>query len=161
MKQFRLIIAVCFISILACAQVQQKESSVKAEAPTTINYTTEVVVPELNIPWGMAFLPDGAILITEKKGDLIHFKDGKKTEINGLPDIYVRGQGGLMDIILHPNYKDNGWIYFSYASSKGEGIGLSSCVNIATEAGYRLSLNSTKQRGSCFSLLVPRHLSSA
>lgn len=77
----------------------------------------EVIVSELVNPWGFTFLLDESILITEKSGELIHFKDGKKTNVSGLPEIYLRGQGGLLDIILHPNYKENGWLYFSYASS--------------------------------------------
>lgn len=83
----------------------------------------ELVVPDLINPWGFTFLPDNSILITEKKGKLIHFKNGRKTEIQDLPKIYVRGQGGFMDIELHPNYKNNGWIYFTYASSEGKGNG--------------------------------------
>ena len=63
------------------------------------------------------------MLITEKEGKLIHFKNGVKTDINGVPEIYVRGQGGFMDIALHPNYQQNGWLYFTYASSKGKGNG--------------------------------------
>lgn len=106
---------------LACGQ--QTPSKVKAEAPENLNYTTELVVPEMNIPWGMTFLPDGSMLITEKSGELIHFKDGKKTMVAGLPDVYVRGQGGLMDIATHPDYKNNGWLYITYASSEGEGDG--------------------------------------
>lgn len=137
MKQFKLIIATCFISILACAQ--QNESSVKAEAATNINYTTEVVVPELNIPWGMAFLPDGSMLVTEKTGELIHFKDGKKTEIQGLPDIYLRGQGGLLDIELHPDYASNGWIYISHASADGEGEGGNTAIMRAKLNGNTLT----------------------
>ncbi|MEZ4780655.1 MAG: PQQ-dependent sugar dehydrogenase [Flavobacteriaceae bacterium] len=43
-----------------------------------------------------------------------------KNSISGLPEIEVQGQGGLMDIELHPNYKDNGWVYISYASAEGE-----------------------------------------
>ena len=101
-------------SILACAQDKN---------PVNTKNTHEVIVPNLQIPWGFTFLPDESMLITEKSGELIHFKNGKKTIISGLPKIYVRGQGGLMDVTLHPNYKENGWIYFSYASSKGEGDG--------------------------------------
>ncbi|PWG05333.1 PQQ-dependent sugar dehydrogenase [Polaribacter aquimarinus] len=83
----------------------------------------EVVVPDLINPWGFTFLPDNSILITEKEGKLILFKNRKKTEIKGLPKIYVRGQGGFMDVELHPNYKENGWIYFTYASQDGGGKG--------------------------------------
>ncbi len=102
------------VSILTCAQDKN---------PINTENKHEIVVSDLNIPWGFTFLPDESILINEKAGELIHFKNGKKTSISGLPEIYVRGQGGLMDIILHPDYKNNGWIYFSYASSVGEGDG--------------------------------------
>ena len=102
------------LSFTACAQDKN---------PVNNKNTHEVIVPDLNIPWGFTFLPDGAMLITEKSGELIHFKDGKKTTISGLPEIYVRGQGGLMDVILHPDFENNNYIYFSYASSKGEGDG--------------------------------------
>ncbi|NNE31986.1 MAG: PQQ-dependent sugar dehydrogenase [Winogradskyella sp.] len=108
------VVAFILISLLACAQDKN---------PVNTKNTHEVIVPDLNIPWGFTFLPDGAILINEKAGDMIHFKDGKKTMVSGLPDIYVRGQGGLMDIVLHPNFKDNRWLYFSYASQLGEGEG--------------------------------------
>ena len=87
----------------------------------TIDY--EVVVKDLNIPWGFTFLPDNSILITEKEGELIHFKDGKKTIVSGMPEVTLRGQGGLLDIEKHPNFKENNLIYFTYASSEGEGSG--------------------------------------
>ncbi len=121
MKQLIHRLIIISLSFSACAQ--QTDSYITAEAPEIINYTTEVVVPNLDIPWGMVFLPDKSMLITEKSGELIHFKNGKKTSIEGLPEIYVRGQGGLMDIELHPDYNENGWIYFSYASQEGEGEG--------------------------------------
>ncbi|NVK52861.1 MAG: PQQ-dependent sugar dehydrogenase [Flavobacteriaceae bacterium] len=89
---------------------------IKASAQENV-YKHKLVVPNLRIPWGFTFLPDNSMLITEKEGKLIHFKNGIKTEISGLPKIKVLGQGGLMDIELHPNYKNNGWIYFTYVSS--------------------------------------------
>lgn len=114
-----LYILICFISILACAQAKKEPAS---------KDTYQIIVPELNIPWGFAFLPDNAMLITEKKGELIHFKDGKKTLIEGLPEIELLGQGGFMDIELHPDYKNNGWIYFSYASPEGEEEGCNTAI---------------------------------
>ena len=116
-----ILIASIFFSTISCSQ--QKKSSVMAESPKNLKYTTEVIIPDLNIPWGMTFLSDGSILITEKTGELISFKNGTKTNIEGLPKVYVRSQGGLLDIELHPNYNDNGWIYFSYASAEGDGNG--------------------------------------
>ncbi|MFC4720974.1 PQQ-dependent sugar dehydrogenase [Geojedonia litorea] len=126
MRLFHLLLFIGTMSCAACAQ--QIESEVKATIPESLEYTTTLVVPDLNIPWGMTFLPDQSLLITEKSGDLIHFKDGVKTKINGLPQIYVRGQGGFMDIKLHPDYATNGWIYMTYGSSEGEGSGGNTAV---------------------------------
>ncbi|MCB0449655.1 MAG: PQQ-dependent sugar dehydrogenase [Confluentibacter sp.] len=136
MKQFHFIVPFILMSLYACAQ--QAESEVKAENPEAINYTTELVVADINIPWGMAFLPDGSMLITEKAGDLIHFKNGKKTLIEGVPEIYVRGQGGLMGIKLHPDYETNGWIYLAYASAEGEGEGGNTAIMRAKLNGNQL-----------------------
>ncbi|WP_411768074.1 PQQ-dependent sugar dehydrogenase [Winogradskyella sp. A3E31] len=136
MKHLICISVVVLSSLIACGQ--QEESSVSAESPSEINYTMEVVVPELNIPWGMAFLPDGAMLITEKSGELIHYKNGEKTMISGLPDVYVRGQGGLMDIELHPDYETNGWIYLSHGSDEGDGNGGNTAIIRAKLQGNSL-----------------------
>lgn len=108
------IIGLILISILTCAQDKN---------PVNKENNYEIIVPNISIPWAFTFLPDSSLLVNEKAGELIHFKNGKKTIINGLPEIYVRGQGGLMDILLHPNYKENRWVYFSYASATGEGEG--------------------------------------
>ena len=151
MKQLHFLLAIVFISFSACAQ--QTESAVKAESPIAINYTTELVVSTINIPWGIAFLPDGSMLITEKEGELIHFKNGKKTLTEGVPEIYVRGQGGFMGIKSHPNYETNEWIYFSYASAEGEGDGgntaimrakLKDNILVEKEVLYKASPNSKK-----------------
>ncbi len=104
-------IIVIFLNFLSCAQDKN---------PKNKQHSYEVVVSDITIPWGFVFLPDSSMLITEKSGELIRFKDGKKIKINGLPTVNVLGQGGLMDIELHPNYRENGWIYLSYASSDDE-----------------------------------------
>lgn len=71
----------------------------------------------LKNPWGMVFLPDGRLLVTEKAGELRVIRGGKLTEksISGLPEIWHHGQGGLLDIALHPNFKENSLVYLSYA----------------------------------------------
>lgn len=107
-----------FVVTLSSSCAQEVENNVNT--PEKSQFSAELFIDELEIPWGMAFLPDGSILITEKSGKLIHFENGKKTNINNLPTIYNRGQGGLMDIVLHPNYASNNWIYISYASPEGE-----------------------------------------
>ncbi|MFI1745606.1 PQQ-dependent sugar dehydrogenase [Thalassobellus sediminis] len=120
-KQIYFLIIATLISFSACAQ--QIDSEIKAEDQKNVNYTTELIVPDLNIPWGMVFLPDGSMLITEKTGEIIHFKNGNITNIKSTPEVYVRGQGGLMDIELHPDYENTGWIYLSFSSSEGVGDG--------------------------------------
>ena len=74
-------------------------------------------------PWAMAFLPDGRMLVTEKKGNLlIVSQDGDQSRpVGGLPDVAYGGQGGLGDVALHPNFKDNGMIYLSYVESSHDG----------------------------------------
>ena len=98
--------------LFACGQ-----PNVTISTPDHKSYTIEVIVPDLEIPWGMAFLPDNSLLITEKEGQLIHFQNGQKTIIQNVPNTYVRGQGGLMGIAIHPNYKDNNTIYFTQSTS--------------------------------------------
>lgn len=119
---YKSIYLLCFfvvMSFASCAQEAENEVTEVSNPP----YTAELFVDGLNIPWGMAFLPDGGLLITEKSGEIILFQDGQKKPIGNVPEVYNRGQGGLMDVQLHPEYEDNGWIYLSYASSEGDDKG--------------------------------------
>jgi len=88
--------------------------------PADTQFSITTIAEGLEHPWGMAFLPDGRILVTERPGRLRLIKQGKllEEEIDGLPSISDYGQGGLLDVVLHPDYKNNGWIYFSYAASE-------------------------------------------
>ncbi len=73
-------------------------------------------IATFNRPWAMTFLPDGALLVTEKIGVLWHVaKDGSKTEVQGLWKVAYGGQGGLGDVVLHPEFSRNSWVYISYA----------------------------------------------
>ena len=100
----------------ACAQTKPNDIPLDS---VLNSYTSKIIVPDLEIPWGFLWLPDGSMLITEKSGKILHFKDEKTTEIKNVPEVKVRGQGGLLDIKLHPDYKNNGWIYFTYSSPEG------------------------------------------
>lgn len=85
----------------------------------------EVLAEELNHPWSLAFLPDGTMLVTERPGKLLILSaDGRqRTEVAGLPPIAAQGQGGLLDVALHPEFSANRLIYFSYSGRKGGIIG--------------------------------------
>jgi len=84
-------------------------------------FVVDTVVSGLNVPWGLAFLPNGDMLISERSGTLHIFSRGKLSgPVEGLPPIMAIGQGGLLDICLHPDYENNGWIYFSYSALNTE-----------------------------------------
>jgi len=82
------------------------------------SYRLETVTEGLRNPWGLAFLPDGRMLVTEKSGPLrIVEKDGKLNPepVADTPAVIEHGQGGMMDVALHPDYVKNGWIYLAFA----------------------------------------------
>lgn len=117
MKNSVLLVSFFTIAInFSCAQDPENQ----VDTPEKMPFTAELLFDEMQVPWGMTFLPDGAMLVTQKSGELFHFKDGAKTAISNVPEVYTRGQGGLLDIELHPDYATNGWLYISYASSEGE-----------------------------------------
>lgn len=92
-------------------------------------FIVDTVVSGIGIPWGLEFLPNGDLLISERSAKLYRFSNNELQEITGLPEIMVKGQGGLMDLELHPDYENNGWLYISYSGyaedNKNEG-----CTNI-------------------------------
>jgi glucose/arabinose dehydrogenase len=81
-----------------------------------------VVASGLEHPWSLAFLPDGAMLVTERPGRLRVIRDGAldPTPVSGVPEVAATGQGGLLDVALHPRFRDNRLVYLSYAG-KGRG----------------------------------------
>jgi len=86
-------------------------------------FVVKTVTEGLEHPWSLAFLPDGRMLVTERPGRLrLVAADGRLDlqPVAGLPPIAAVGQGGLLDVALHPDYAKNGWLYFSYAGP-GEG----------------------------------------
>jgi glucose/arabinose dehydrogenase len=87
------------------------------EVADSTRYTVDKLYEGFNNPWGMAWLPDGRMLVTEKAGEILVFKNNKFTgeKLSGVPKVFAEGQGGLLDIKLHPDYKQNKWIYISYS----------------------------------------------
>ncbi|MDD5198520.1 MAG: PQQ-dependent sugar dehydrogenase [Terrimicrobiaceae bacterium] len=85
-------------------------------------FKIEVLADGLDHPWGMVKLPDGRFLVTERPGRLRVIAGGKllPEPIKGIPPVFARGQGGLLDIQLHPDYAKNGWIYLSLADPQGD-----------------------------------------
>ena len=111
MKNYFLIII--SISVLFNNSCISQENPPLIETPDQTKYATELIVDGIDIPWGMDFIDETEFLVTDKKGILYHVKNGVKTEVSGLPKVYVRGQGGLLDVALHPNFKSNKIVYLA------------------------------------------------
>ena len=87
------------------------------DLPQAKGFEVEDVLTGLDHPWAIAWLPDGERLITERKGTLLSFAPGstepREVEVK-FPDFHANGQGGLMDISLHPDFAENRWVYFTF-----------------------------------------------
>ncbi len=83
-----------------------------------------VVTRGLSHPWGLAFLPDGSILVTERQGRLRLIRNGvlDPTPIAGVPVVHARGLAGLMDVALHPRFDENHHVYFTYSKPMGDEV---------------------------------------
>ena len=118
----------------------------------TLEFKTVQLADDLQHPWSLAFLSPQQVLVTERNGKLlkINLVNGARTEVSGLPEIRAKGQGGLLDVVLHPDYAKNGWIYFSYA---GPGAGPGD-DGISTEVGRaKLQGNQLTEWQTLFRLL--------
>lgn len=82
----------------------------------------DTIVSGMVQPWGMVFLPSGDMLVTEQSGEIYRIdKDLNMNLVSGVPEVKYRGQGGLLDLELHPDYANNGWLYVSYSDFRIEG----------------------------------------
>ena len=98
------------------------------------------VVDGLEHPWGLAFLPDGRMLVTERPGRLRIVADGwlLPEPVAGVPEVWAEGQGGLLDVALHPDFAENGLVYLSYSSPSADGDDAATAVARGRLAGARL-----------------------
>jgi aldose sugar dehydrogenase len=107
--------AFAFASSAAQAQVATRDHRVRIVT----------VASGLAHPWSLAFLPDGRMLVTERPGRLrVLAKDGSldPKAVEGLPRVDAQGQGGLLDVVVHPDFGRNGWIYWTYAQRDADGL---------------------------------------
>ncbi|MBL6614490.1 MAG: PQQ-dependent sugar dehydrogenase, partial [Reyranella sp.] len=128
MRRRQIILAATALAAPAIARAQEILKSSKA------NYRLVTLSRDLEQPWSIAFLPDGRILITERPGRLRVFANGRleRAPLGGIPKVYARGQGGLLDVCLHPNFAQNRTLYLSYS---GEGSGGAATTVARAELG--------------------------
>lgn len=113
---------IAFLAGLACLAPSAMIAPVQAQQSQTIR-TQEATVRAVTVakglenPWGFAFLPDGRILVTERPGRMrLIGKDGKlSAPVEGVPEVFAQGQGGLLDVRLDPDFTTNRTLYFTYA----------------------------------------------
>lgn len=103
-----------------------------------ITIRLDTIATGMSSPWGIAFLPNNDMLVTDKNGKMFRITPGKeKFPISGVPEVVFQSQGGLLDVTLHPNYATNHWIYISYSKGKKDANG----KIVATTAVTRAVLN--------------------
>ena len=114
----RLLILLPILTMLwiSCTETAPGYNGVVVESQKQ-RFAIDTLTKDLLLPWGMAFLPDGRILVTERNGVVRIVQDHAMLpdSVSNVPAVFAEGQGGLMDIQLHPDYSANGWIYFTYS----------------------------------------------
>ena len=96
----------------------------RAEAMDSgVTLKAEVLAEGLEHPWAVAILPDGSALITERPGRLKLYKDGTLTDVTGIPEVSAKGQGGLLDVAISPDFKRSRTVFLSYAQPREGGNG--------------------------------------
>lgn len=110
------------LALVASAPLAAEPAISGDDVPVLVDVERQLVVEGLEHPWGMAFLPDGAILVTERPGRLRVIRDGRlePTPVAGVPEVLAFGQGGLLDVAVDPEHADNRMIYLSYAHGTRE-----------------------------------------
>jgi len=101
----------------------------------------EAIADGLSEPWALNFLPEGDLLVTERAGRLLRVTlDGDTTPIDGVPEVAARGQGGLLDVVVHPDYGDgeNDWIYFTWSQAGPDGVNSATTLSRGKLDGDRL-----------------------
>lgn len=128
----RSIAAGVFAGLSAIAASVALGEQTKAPAPSfKSRVNVETVAKGLDHPWGMQFLPDGRMLVTERPGRLriVDAKGQLSPPIAGVPPVFANGQGGLLDVALDPQFANNGRIFFSYAEPRGVGTAATSAAS--------------------------------
>ena len=130
-----------------------QEKNEIANDPISINYDIIKIYDYNKIIWAFEFIDENTIIFTDKKGKIFILKNNKIQEISGVPEIYFMGQGGLMDIELHPKFDQNNKVFLSFAKSSNKNDGGNTAIMSAIldqnklinkEILYRGKENSTK-----------------
>ena len=105
------------------------------------SYKSQLITDGIDIPWGMAWLDEKTILVSDRKGELRVISNGvlSQEKVTGLPELRAQGQGGLLDVAVDPKYAQNSFIYLSYSGLEGEGEGAHTSVLRAKLQDFKLT----------------------
>ena len=136
MKKINLILYIIIFGIsFSCAQ---SENPPKIEIGDESSIYLQKIVDGIDIPWGLSFTSNNSFLVTDKKGIMYHVLEGKKTIVNGVPEIILSRQGGLLDVAVDSNFNLNNKIYFT-ASVTESGTGSNTALYSAKFLNNKLS----------------------
>lgn len=132
------------LAVVYCVVLTSSAFAQQLKAPlvdSTQSYEYQLVTKGVDIPWGMDWLDDETILVSDRKGELRIIRGGKllNEKVTGLPELRAQGQGGLLDVAVDPNYVINNLIYFSYSGLEGEGEGAHTSVMRAKLHNFKLT----------------------
>jgi aldose sugar dehydrogenase len=117
-----LLLAAATAGLLPTVPAASAQETVVGEFPSEYQRLRLVrVAGGLENPWAVAPLPDGRLLVTERPGRLQLVADGLRSEVSGVPQVHAFRQGGLLDVVLHPQYASNGWVYLTYSKGGPDG----------------------------------------
>lgn len=122
MKFIRIIVGFVLVTTLLVS-CKKNVPSPPIDNTTLPQLSISTVLTGYEIIWGFDFLPNGDLLFTEKRGKIYRQGNGVVTELTGFPAVRNSGQGGLLDIRVHPDYASNGWVYACYAANATDGSG--------------------------------------
>jgi len=137
MKYIYLQVTLLIITLnVSCAQ---QENPPNIEIADDSQYYIEKIVDGIDIPWGMTFINNNDFLVTDRDGLLYHVSKGKKTAVEGLPEIHYNGQGGLLDLAIDNNFNNNNFLYFTASIQGDKNEGSNTALYRAQYSNYRLS----------------------
>ena len=125
------VFALAILLVLAAiAPAQSQAPRSPTPAPIDRNFHVETIVKGLEHPWGLTFLPDGLMLITERPGRMRTVDSAGRLSkpLEGVPKVLARGQGGLLDVAVDPRFPENRLVYVSYSEPEGNGAAGTSVV---------------------------------
>ncbi|QIB65930.1 PQQ-dependent sugar dehydrogenase [Kineobactrum salinum] len=119
-----------FLFIIALLSTTASATEPETRYSAYHDYRLVTVVEGLTRPWAMTFLPDGDMLVTEKAGSLRIVRDGKLLEepVAGIPEVFNQGQGGLLDVVMHPDFAANQLLYLSYSKPLADGASTTAVI---------------------------------